>query len=128
MRDRTSLVLELISNPKTVNRVTQELAVFGWYCENCLAVVTKQNVLTILKQFECGEVSAAEVMGWANALGGRTDISFEFGPDGVVEESMYWLANPEINWPINVELCQRIVALFERRKDKRNIHKLHGQP
>ena len=119
MRDRTSLVLELINKPKTVTAITQELAAYGWYSESCLAVVTKLDILAVLKQFENKELSAAEVKAWANSLGGRTDIGFEFGADGVVEESLYLLANPENNWPIDVDLCQRIVALYERRKFKR---------
>lgn len=120
MRDRTSLVLELIGNPKTVSAITQELAIYGWYCENCLAVVTKLDVLAVLKQFEQGMLSAVEIEAWANSLGGRPDIGFEFGADGVVEESLYWLANPEINWPIDASLCHRIVALYERRRTKRS--------
>ena len=119
MRDRTSLLLELINHPKKVTAINQELAGYGWYCESCLAVVTKLDVLAVLKQFEQGMLSAEEVEAWANSLGGRTDIGFEFGADGVVEESLYWLANPEINWQIDVELCQRIVALYERRKTRR---------
>lgn len=120
MRDRTSLVLELISNPKTVGAVIDELAGYGWYCEKHLAMVTKLDVLAVLKQLETGTLSAAEVRVWANSVGGRTDVGFEFGADGVVEESLYWLAKPEIHGPIDADLCQRIVALYERRKVKRH--------
>ena len=122
MRDRAVLVLELIHNPQTVADIADELAVYGWYCEEHLAEVSKQDVLAVLKQFENGVLSAADVIRWANSVGGRTDIGFEFGADGVVEESLYWLANPDSNWPIDAELCQRIVSLYERRRDKRNSH------
>lgn len=119
MRDRTTLVLELIKNPKTVDTVLQELAEHGWYCEEHLAVLSKQDVLVVVKQFQNSVYSAAEIAAWANALGGRTDIGYEFGPDGVVEESLYWLAHPETHGPINKGLHERIVALYERRKVKR---------
>lgn len=119
MRDRTSLVLELISNPKTAAAVIHELAGYGWYCESHLAVVTKLDVLAVLKQFEIGALSADEVKAWANSVGGRTDIGFEFGADGGVEESIYWLAKSDIHGSIDADLCQRIVALYERRKVKR---------
>lgn len=120
MRDRTSLVLELISNPKTVGAISDDLAGYGWYCEKHLAMVTKLDVLAVLKQFEIGALSAAEVKAWASAVGGRADVGFEFGSDGVVEESIYWLAKPEIQGSIDADLCQRIVALYERRKVKRH--------
>lgn len=119
MRDRTTLVMELIKNPKTVKAVLQELSEHGWYCEEYLAIVTKQDVLDIFKQFFNAECTSSEITYWANAIGGRTDIGFEFGPDGVVEESLYWLAHPENNCPINKGLYERIVALYERRRVKR---------
>ena len=119
MRDRKVLVQELINNPKTINTVLQELSEYGWYCEKPLAVLTKFDVLAVLKRFECAAFSAAEVEAWANSVGGRTDIELEFGADGVVEESLYWLAHPEINWLVNTALCERIVALYERRMAKR---------
>lgn len=119
MRDRTLLVLELISKPKTVAAITEELAAYGWYCEKHLGEVTKRDVLAIIKQFENGVLSAEEIKEWANSVGGRTDIGFEFGADGVVEETLFWLAKPEIHGTINTELCQRIIARYERRKVKR---------
>lgn len=119
MRDRKSLVLELIGNPQTITDVIQELSNYGWYSESHLAEVTKQDVLAVIKQFECGAIKAAEVTAWANSIGGRTDIGYEFGADGVVEESLYWLAKPEMHGSIDAELCQRIVALYERRRSKR---------
>jgi hypothetical protein len=120
MRDRTTLVLELINQPKAAAEILQELAEHGWYCEKHLAVIGKAHVLAVLKQFEGGLLSAPEISTWANAVGGRTDLGFEFGADGVVEESLYWLAHPETSGPVDATLCQRIVVLYERRKAKRN--------
>lgn len=119
MSDRTELVLELIVNPKSVNTVLSELTEYGWYCEKHLAQVTKANVLEVLKQFKAGTLTVEEVTAWANSVGGRTDIGFEFGADGAVEESLFWLAHPNISGPVSADLCQKIVALFERRRAKR---------
>lgn len=120
MRDRTELVLELISNPKAVASLLDELSEHGWYCDKHLATITKNDVLTVLKHFQNAVYTAAEVEKWANSVGGRTDIAYEFGPDGVVEESLYWLAHPELSGPINSGLCHRIVALYERRQVRRD--------
>jgi hypothetical protein len=119
MRDRTVLVLELINQPKALDGILLELVEYGWYCDKHLAIVGKANVLAVLKQFEKGLLSASEISAWANAVGGRTDIGFEFGADGVVEESLYWLAHPETSGPIDASLCQRIVGHYERRMAKR---------
>lgn len=119
MSDRATLVLELIVNPKNIQAVLSELASYGWYCEKHLAQVTKINVLAVLKQFEAGTLTGEEVTAWANSVGGRTDIGFEFGDDGAVEESLFWLAHPNISGPVSGELCRKIVALYERRSRKR---------
>ncbi len=120
MRDRKELVVELIRSPQSVQQLLLDLAEHGWYCEKQLATVTKKDVLAVLKQFQNAMVTAAEVSGWANSIGGRPDIAFEFGPDGVVEESLFWLAHPELEGALCPELCQRIVTLYERRKVPRS--------
>jgi hypothetical protein len=125
MRDRTALVLELINQPKLAPALLHELTEHGWYCEKHLAVIGKAHVLAVLKQFELGQLSACDVAAWANSVGGRTDIGFEFGADGVVEESLYWLAHPEVNGPLDAQLCQRIVVLYERRQSKRQPDPQH---
>ena len=119
MRDRTLLVQELIHNPKSVASVAHELAEHGAECEGHLAEVAKVDVLAVLKQFDQGILSAAEIEAWANSLQGRMDVGFEFGEEGVVEEAVFWLANPSLHWPIDAEIHQRIVHLFERREVKR---------
>jgi hypothetical protein len=121
MRDRTVLVLELISKPKMVDVISQELAEYSWHSESHLAVVTKLHVLDVLKQFENALLSAPEVRAWANSICGRADIGFEFGADGVVEETLCWLAHPEVKGPIDSALCLHIVALYERRGAKRQV-------
>lgn len=120
MRDRTILVLELIQNPQSVASIIRELAEHGWECEGHLAEVTKVDVLAVLKQFDKGSLSAAEIEAWASSLEGRMDVGFEFGAEGVVEEAVFWLGNPSLYWPIDAEIHQRVVTLFERRRDKRN--------
>jgi len=120
MRDRKTLLLELIKNPKSVSAILLELAEHGWECEKHLVEVAKVDVLAALKQFEQGLLEAADVEAWARSLEGRMDVSFEFGAEGVVEEAIFCLANPSIFRPINQETHQRIVSLFERRKAKRN--------
>lgn len=121
MRNRTSLVLALISKPHSATEITQALAECGGDSEGEPATVTKRDVLAVLKQFEQGLISAAAVQTWANAVRGHSDIVFEFGAEGVVEESLYWLANSESNGPIDAYLCHRIVSYYERRGSKRTL-------
>lgn len=120
MRDRAFLVSELICNPLPDARLIEELASYGHACDRSLAHVTKSHVFSMLKQMKEGELSATQVTAWARRLEGREDISFEFGGEGAVREAIFWLANPEINWPVDDALCRKIETLFERRMTPRD--------
>lgn len=120
MRDRAVLVYELICNPLPDPQLIEELESYGYACEKTLAHVTKSHVFTILNKMKSGELTALHVTSWAKRLEGREDLAFEFGEEGAVREVVFWLANPEINWPVDDWLCSKIEALFERRKFPRD--------
>lgn len=120
MRDRAFLVYELINNPLPDPLVIEELESYGHACEQALAHVTKSHIFSIMNMLESGTLSAADVTVWARRLEGRKDIAFEFGEEGAVREVVFWLANPEINWPVDACLCQKISTFFERRKFPRD--------
>ncbi|HEU0187565.1 MAG TPA: hypothetical protein VFR06_06705 [Gallionellaceae bacterium] len=119
MNERKSLLLQLIQHPQAAAAVAQELGDLVQECEMHLAEVSKVDILAALKLFDHGQLTEDQLVDWARCLHGRTDVGYEFGDDGVVEEAMFWLANPALNWPIDCELHRRIVALFERRSVKR---------
>ena len=120
MRDRAFLVSELIANPLPDPLVIEELACYSHTCERPLSQVTKSHVFAVLNSMEKGSLNASDVSAWASRLEGREDLAFEFGEEGVVREVIFWLANPDINWPVDACLRRRIEALFERRKTPRN--------
>ena len=120
MRDRTVLVLELIGNPLPDPIVIEELNFYGHACERTLAQVTKSHIFAVLKYLNEGMLNASDVTAWASRLEGREDLGFEFGEEGAVREVIFWLANPDINSPVDAALCHRIENLFERRKFPRD--------
>jgi len=112
MSSRTDLVSELMRNPKISEHAIQALKAYGWDCDEILVTVAKKNVLSVLAEFSAGQLTADEVQSWANRIEGRDDVDYEYGPDGVVNEVVFWLANPNINYPINAALCDRIEKAF----------------
>jgi hypothetical protein len=120
MRNRTVLILELINNPCPDDLVIQQLAALGPHCDQPVATLSRTGFLTILKRFESGTLSAPELKAWATRLAGRRDIEFEFGPEGAVEEALFWLMYEEIQDWTSHHLCQHIETLLERRGRKRD--------
>ena len=120
MRDRTVLVLELIRNPRPDALVIEELASYGLASDAPLAMVSRADFITILRQFEDEALNPQELKEWANRLLGRRDIEFEFGQEGAVVEALFWLAYEEIEEWENNRLCEHIEAMLERRSRPRN--------
>ncbi|HDZ8841273.1 hypothetical protein [Aeromonas dhakensis] len=121
MRSRTELLKEVISDPVPTAEILAELSSYGWDCETELVQLTQADILRVLESLTSGAVSAIQVCTWANRLEGRDDVGFEGGGEGVVNEALFWLANPEINYPIDNTLQQKIqnmfkVGLYEARK------------
>jgi hypothetical protein len=120
MRNRTILVLELIRNPRPDVLVIQELAEYGHDSDAPLAMVSRTDFISVLRQFESGTLSASELKAWANRLLGRRDIEFEFGQEGAVVEALFWLAYEEMQAWANNRVCQHIEAMLERRSSDRD--------
>jgi hypothetical protein len=120
MRDRALLVIELVRNPRPDSALIAELAEHGRDCDRHLAIVSKSDVLVVLRQFRENALSASDIEAWACRLEGREDVGFEFGEEGVVKEVISWLANPDANQPIDFLLCQQIEIMFERRCARRD--------
>lgn len=112
MTSRTDLVSELVKNPKISGQALQALKAYGWDSDEPLVTVQKRDVLAVLAEFRAGRLSAEEVQSWANRIEGRDDIEYEHGLEGVVNEAVFWLANPFINYPIDAVLCNRIETAF----------------
>ena len=113
MRSRTELVKAIIADPTPSADILSELRAYGWDCDAELVQLTQADILNVLESFLSGEISAGEVRGWASRLERRDDVGCEGGGDGVVNEALFWLANPEINYPIDNALHQRIQNMFK---------------
>jgi hypothetical protein len=120
MHDRTVLVLELIRNPRADSQIVEALAALGPHNGDPLAIVSRTDFISVLRQFESGSLSANELKAWANRLVGRRDIEFEFGQEGAVVEALFWLAYEELQEWANNRVCLQIESMLERRSNNRD--------
>ena len=122
MRDRKLLLLEIIQNPCPDRSVLEELADHDQPCEAPLAVLSRADLIAMLQQFKNRAMLAGELKAWAIRLLARRDIEFEFGPEGAIEEALYWIAYEAIEEWENKRLCEHIEGMIERRKDPRDFY------
>ena len=109
MEERRKAVFMLLEFSGDLTAINGELQKFGWDCEKPLAVLEPIHVCRILDRFLAGDLSAVQVEDWANSVECRDDIEMEASHEGALENAIFLLANPEINFPISPDLAMRIV-------------------
>lgn len=93
-----------------------ELRAFGWDCESVLVILDTKDITHVLTLFSSGKISDIDVREWANFIERREDIELDRGDEKELNEVIFWLANPEINYDIDDELVIRIDELLIHRK------------
>jgi hypothetical protein len=105
-QDRTALVNELIDFSRPIAKVLEDLAVFGWDSDEKLSTLEPANLESVLNRFLSGELSAADVEDWANAIECRDDI----GLGQAAADAFHGLANPLFFRPLTRQSAAMLVA------------------
>ena len=114
LRTRAELVEALIEHRENVGSLLRELRTYGWDSDDELVTLRTGHIISVLQAFQSGHLNAAQVREWANAIERREDIGMLSGHEEVLDEMVFWLANPEINYPIDSELATRVINNLER--------------
>lgn len=110
MNERAKLLETLLAGRVPTEEVLRRLRDYPWDSE-VLVHVKPKHLLSVLRRFQAGEIGAAEVEEWADAIEVRDDIGCEAGSEDVVHEVIHALANPELVGPLTLVVSQ---ALIER--------------
>ncbi len=105
---RETLVRKVVEYDGSPSSKFDEIRSFGWDCETELVILSAGNIRNVLKKYSIGEITDTEVREWANFIERRDDIGLDEKQNKVLDEVIFWLANPEINYEINETLVQRI--------------------
>jgi hypothetical protein len=108
MTTREELVKSLIEGKGDINRIIEKLSEYSYDSEP-LAVLTRENVIKLLKSFLEGNISSKDIQIWADAVEMRDDIDYEEGFEQVIADQLYILSEPEINGPLNGDTVKNII-------------------
>jgi hypothetical protein len=72
-------------------------------------VLKWSNVTNAMRRFIGGELTSAELTAWAELVTGRSGIEYASEEDDVIEDVLFRLSTPEINEPVTVDLCARLM-------------------
>ncbi|HKU26908.1 MAG TPA: hypothetical protein VJQ54_15650 [Candidatus Sulfotelmatobacter sp.] len=95
MNSRRDILNSLLAFDRPIEELRTTLAEFEWDSSEPLVSLTHEHVLTILRKFLAGVLTADAVEAWADLIELRDDIEFS---DDRVLDVIFVLANPMVRW------------------------------
>jgi|SRR5688572_5441319 hypothetical protein len=96
--DRATALAALVRMEGPVADASARLQSFPWDSDAALVTVTPGDFARALRRYSLGEISAAEVESWANALESRDDLRVA---PGLLSDLLHELANPLLTEPLS---------------------------
>ena len=118
MKSRLELVGALIEQPSATSAIMLDLKKYEWDSENELVTLKPHHIIQCLSLYISGEITSEQVQDWANAIEGRDDIGLHESDKTTLDEMIFWLANPYLNYPITLELASLVIQNLESNKIK----------
>ena len=113
-RSRKDLIVDLVEARFPLEPVRAGLATYPWDLDEPLVYLTAAHIASVLGRFRSGELSATDVMTWAEALELRDDVGYP-EPDHILQRAVFILANPDVNGALTVRSAEALLTEFARR-------------
>ena len=108
MPSRTEILNNLLLCNSPVTELLRNLTDYSWDSEEELVTLKASHVDNILSRFLQGELSVKDVETWANAIEGREDIAIDPVNFGLVQDSIFELANPDITVQLTMASAEKL--------------------
>ncbi len=106
---RRRILQSLVEMDRSLDSVLGELAGVAWDSEEELVTLQPAHVIEILIRFQSARLGAEDVERWANAIEGRDDIGFADESRALLKETIFDLANPDLQGALTTEAAARLV-------------------
>ena len=113
MRNRKNILNSLVHLKGELSAIQNELSNFPWDTEEAVLMISKIDLINVLKKCLHQQISFETLVNWANAIECRDDLDFE---NDEMQEVIFELANPEINGKISKDRLREIVERLNTNK------------
>ena len=103
------MLTDLITFGKPIDVLVAIVGDVGW-SETPVVVLTTDHILSVLRRFQEGELTAADVEAWADLIECREDIDYQPERDDEIVEAIFVLANPVLNGSLDEALTDQVIA------------------
>lgn len=104
---RRAVLLDLIALRGPLGSIVAAVRQFPWDSKVDLVLLTRDHAAALLSRYLRGELSAADLEHWADAVESREDVGFEQGSERVLRALLFELANPLLAEPISDSYVNR---------------------
>jgi hypothetical protein len=109
MHRRAELLQKLALFEEPTPPLIDELRAMGWdWLGEPLLILTAAHFLSIMDRFLSGQLTAEQLEEWAENLEHREDVAFAPGEEELLDETLFCLANPSINFAITQESVSQL--------------------
>ena len=72
-------------------------------------VVSRRTLRAALRRFVENEIDVGDLVVWANLIEAHDQVQYEPGFQKLIADVVFCIASPEINEPLNAEMCHRLM-------------------
>ena len=108
MNLRADLIAQIAKFQSDITSAKKEIQNYPWDCDNELYILTRSDILNVFERYLSGSIKTEELSSWADFLECRDDLGYEKGSEEIIDKIIFWLGNPDINYPINKELVLQL--------------------
>jgi hypothetical protein len=106
-RRRRDALIDLIELRSSLDAAIAAVRGLPWDSDVDLVFLTRANVDVLLQRYLRGELSAADLERWADAVESREDIGSEHGYEELLRAFVFETANPVLAEPISDGFARR---------------------
>ncbi|HEX7076764.1 MAG TPA: hypothetical protein VF226_22215 [Hyphomicrobiaceae bacterium] len=102
-------LLELLQFERPFPELRSSILAFPYDYDGDPVVLTRNHLAHVLQCVVDGTISEQELEAWSELIEGRPGIEYESGMESRLSEILFQLSTPEINEPVTVEKCWRLL-------------------
>jgi hypothetical protein len=94
--ERVAALVDLVEVRVPVADAVRRLRHWPWDSDEPLLLLDRAAAVSVLQRYRCGELTAADLETWADAIEGRDDIGFAPGQSEQLTRFVFETANPSL--------------------------------
>lgn len=106
-RQRRDVLVDLIELRRSPGVAIAAVRELPWDSDVEIVLLARVNAVAVLQRYLRGELSAADLEGWADAVEGREDVGSEQGHEELLRAFVFETANPVLAEQISDSYARR---------------------